>query len=52
MSGAGLVVVSVFLLVGAVFAGDDVKSTASATVPKAEKRPLEETLHGVKIVDN
>ena len=52
MSGAGLVVVSVFLLVGAVFAGDDVKSTASATVPKTEKRPLEETLHGVKIVDN
>jgi prolyl oligopeptidase len=52
MSGAGLVVVSVFLLVGAVFAGDDAKSAASATVPKTEKRPLEETLHGVKIVDN
>ncbi len=52
MSGAGLIVASVLLLVGAVFAGDDVKSTASATVPKAEKRPLEETLHGVKIVDN
>jgi prolyl oligopeptidase len=49
MNGAGLVVVSVFLLVGAVFAGDGVKSAA---VPKAEKRPLEETLHGVKIVDN
>ncbi|MGA8437815.1 MAG: prolyl oligopeptidase family serine peptidase [Candidatus Sulfotelmatobacter sp.] len=52
MSGAGLVVISVFLLVGAVLAGDDVKSAASPTVPKAEKRPLEETLHGVKIVDN
>jgi prolyl oligopeptidase len=52
MNGAGLVVVSVFLLVGAVFAGDGVKSAASTTVPKAEKRPLEETLHGVKIVDN
>jgi prolyl oligopeptidase len=52
MNGAGLVVVSVFLLVGAVFAGDGVKSAAGTTVPKAEKRPLEETLHGVKIVDN
>jgi prolyl oligopeptidase len=52
MNGAGLVVVSVFLLVGAVFAGDGVKSAASTTVPKTEKRPLEETLHGVKIVDN
>jgi prolyl oligopeptidase len=52
MNGAGLVVVSVFLLVGAVFAGDGVKSAARTTVPKAEKRPLEETLHGVKIVDN
>src|SRR5271166_2052300 len=52
MSGAGLIVASVLLLAGAVFAGDDVKTTASATVPKAEKRPLEETLHGVKIVDN
>jgi prolyl oligopeptidase len=52
MSGAGLVVVSVFLLVGGMFAGDGVKSAAITTVPKAEKRPLEETLHGVKIVDN
>jgi prolyl oligopeptidase len=52
MNGAGLVVVSVFLLVGAVFAGDGVKSAAGTAVPKAEKRPLEETLHGVKIVDN
>ncbi len=52
MSGAGLIVASVLLLAGAVFAGDDVKTTGSATVPKAEKRPLEETLHGVKIVDN
>ena len=52
MSGAGLIVASVLLLASAVFAGDNVKTTASATVPKAEKRPLEETLHGVKIVDN
>ena len=52
MSGARLIVASVLLLAGAVFAGDDVKTTGSATVPKAEKRPLEETLHGVKIVDN
>ncbi|MGA9391438.1 MAG: prolyl oligopeptidase family serine peptidase [Candidatus Sulfotelmatobacter sp.] len=52
MSAAGLVVVSVFLLAGVRFAGDDVKSSASSTVPKTEKRPLEETVHGVKIVDN
>ena len=31
---------------------DDVKGAAASAVPKAEKRPLEETLHGVKIVDN
>ena len=34
------------------FAGDDVKTSAACTVPKTEKRPLEETVHGVKIVDN
>ncbi len=52
MSTAGLIFASVFLLVGAAFAGSDVKAPAPPEVPKAEKRPLEETLHGVKIVDN
>jgi len=52
MSAVGLMVASVFLLAGAAFAGNDVKPSAPAQVPLAEKRPLEETLHGVKIVDN
>jgi len=45
-----------FLLAGAAYAADNVadntKDAAASAVPKAEKRPLEETLHGVKIVDN
>ena len=48
----GLIMALVSSSGGCSFAGDDVKTTGSATVPKAEKRPLEETLHGVKIVDN
>ncbi|MFZ0290068.1 MAG: prolyl oligopeptidase family serine peptidase, partial [Candidatus Sulfotelmatobacter sp.] len=36
----------------AAYAADDVKGAAASAVPKAEKRPLEETLHGVKIIDN
>jgi prolyl oligopeptidase len=52
MSAVGLMIASVFLLAGAAFAGNDVKPSAPAQVPQAEKRPLEETLHGVKIVDN
>jgi prolyl oligopeptidase len=52
MSGVGLIVASVFLLVGTVLAGEEAKTSALASPPKAEKRPLEETLHGVKIVDN
>ena len=52
MSAVGLMIASVFLLAGAAFAGNDVKSSAPAQMPQAEKRPLEETLHGVKIVDN
>ena len=52
MSAVGLIGASIFLLAGAAFAGDDVKAPASSTVPKAEKRPLEEIMHGVKIVDN
>ncbi|MFZ0939589.1 MAG: prolyl oligopeptidase family serine peptidase [Candidatus Sulfotelmatobacter sp.] len=52
MSAAGLIVASVFLLAGAAFAGNDVKPSTPVQLPKAEKRPLEETLYGVKIVDN
>jgi prolyl oligopeptidase len=52
MSGTGWMVVSVFLLVGVVFAGDDARVAAPSGPPKTEKRPLEETLHGVKIIDN
>jgi prolyl oligopeptidase len=42
------------VLAGVVFAGDDAKSDAKAASgpPKAEKRPLEETIQGVKILDN
>jgi prolyl oligopeptidase len=38
----------------AVYAANDVKSSNSVSggPPKAEKRPLSETLHGVEIVDN
>ncbi len=49
MSGAGLIVASIFLFVGAAWAGDEAKVSGP---PLAEKRPLEETVQGVKIVDN
>src|ERR1700722_8692551 len=56
MSGASLILASVFLLVGAAIAGDEAKVSSVPSVtggpPLAEKHPLEETLHGVKIVDN
>jgi prolyl oligopeptidase len=45
------IALSLALLAVAVYAADDAKG-APASPPKAEKRPLEETLHGVKIVDN
>jgi prolyl oligopeptidase len=46
--------ISLTVLAAVVFAGDDAKSgdKAAAGPPKAEKRPLEETMQGVKIVDN
>jgi prolyl oligopeptidase len=44
--------VCLMFFAGAVFAGDDAKGASIASPPKAEKRPLEETMHGVKIVDN
>ena len=54
--GGGLrligIVFSLVLLAVAVYAGNDAKDSSTASPPKAEKRPLEETLHGVKIVDN
>ena len=40
------------VLAAGVFAASDAKGSADAAPPKAQKRPLEETLHGVKIVDN
>jgi prolyl oligopeptidase len=39
------------LMVAAAYAGDDAKP-AAAGPPRAEARPLEEELHGTKIVDN
>ena len=41
---------SLLLLAAAVYAADDSKS--SPAPPKAEIKPIEETLHGTKIVDN
>ncbi len=41
-------IASLFVLAAAVYAADDAKPAP----PKAEKRPLEETFHGTKIVDN
>src|SRR5580704_17065097 len=35
----------------AVFAGDEVRTSAAVGPPKAEMRPVTETLHGTKIVD-
>jgi prolyl oligopeptidase len=51
---------SLFLLAAAVYAADKSSSSASSSSttssagapPKAEVKPLEETLHGTKIVDN
>jgi prolyl oligopeptidase len=50
--GVRLIIALLSLFVAAAYAADDVKGAAASAVPKAEKRPLEETLHGVKIVDN
>jgi len=47
-----LILASLVFLVATVFAGDDAKASASSAPPKTEKRPLEEDLHGTKIVDN
>src|SRR5271156_410490 len=58
--GVRLMIALFFLLAGGAYAArnapnnskDNTKDVAAPAVPKAEKRPLEETLHGVKIVDN
>lgn len=50
--GLRLIIAFLSLFVAAAYAADDVKGAAASAVPKAEKRPLEETLHGVKIIDN
>ncbi len=47
-----LLLASLVLLAVAVYAGDDAKASAPSGPPKTEKRPLEENLHGTKIVDN
>ncbi|MGA8375670.1 MAG: prolyl oligopeptidase family serine peptidase [Candidatus Sulfotelmatobacter sp.] len=47
-----MIIAFLSLFVAAAYAADDVKGAAASAVPKAEKRPLEETLHGVKIIDN
>jgi prolyl oligopeptidase len=58
MSGVMLVLASIFLLGGAVITGTDrntdTKGSTSTSPgpPLAEKRPLDETLFGVDIVDN
>jgi prolyl oligopeptidase len=48
------VLASLLLLVAVVYAADDSKSSTTAPTgpPRAEVKPVEETLHGVKIVDN
>ena len=43
---------SLTVLAAGVYAASDAKDSSITGPPKAEKRPLEETLHGVKIVDN
>jgi prolyl oligopeptidase len=46
-----LIVFSLMVFAAVVYAGD-VKSSSPAGPPKTEKRPLEETVQGVKILDN
>jgi prolyl oligopeptidase len=48
------IIASLFLLAAVVYAADDSKASGAAKSgpPKAEKHPLEVTLHGVKIIDN
>jgi prolyl oligopeptidase len=48
----GIAFIFLMLFAGVVFAGDDTASSSAASPPKAEKRPVEETMHGVKIVDD
>jgi len=43
---------SLLFLAAAVYAADDAKPSTQSGPPKAEPRPVTETLHGTKIVDN
>jgi prolyl oligopeptidase len=55
MSGVGIVLISVFLCAGLIVGADTKTSKPSANAsgpPLAEKRPLDEVLFGVDIVDN
>ena len=51
--GFRLIWILAFLVfvVAAVYAGDDAQGSAAVGPPKAEVRPIEDTLHGTKIVD-
>jgi prolyl oligopeptidase len=46
------ILASLLLIAVAVYAADDAKPATPSGPPKAEARPVEENLHGTKIVDN
>ncbi len=55
MGGGGrlfFILASLMCLACAVYAARDSSVSAPLAPPKAERRPLEETLHGTKIIDN
>ncbi len=55
MGGGGrlfFIVVSLMCMACAVYAARDSTVSAPSAPPKAERRPLEEILHGTKIIDN
>ena len=55
MGGGGrlfFIVVSLMCMACAVYAARDSSVSAPSAPPKAERRPLEEILHGTKIIDN
>ena len=54
MSGLAVIAASVFVLTGLMIAGRDPSEPPASVAgpPRADKRPLEETRHGVKVVDN
>jgi len=50
--GVRLIIALLSVFVAAAYAGDEAKASATSGPPKAEKHPVEESLHGVKIVDD